>query len=147
MVVGNISREDLPGWEAANKDLFTKELDNIWEEPLFVVHISAYYLHKLILKDALKVKITPEILLQLLRRFKDLASSFASVSDRDTDVLTIAPFADQTRFLYANRLFVGLACVACFKFEKLPDEACSLFKDSTELYKNALLPPISVHSL
>merc|ERR1711879_1078263 len=94
-----ICDENLPPWEADNKELFTKELDNIWEEPLFLTHLAAYSLCKHIDNGTWLIPITNEFLLSLLKRFHALGTSFAAAT---AETYAIVPFADQTRFLYVN---------------------------------------------
>ena len=139
-------QQELPTWESHDQKLFTKELDNMWEEPLFQTHISSFILSKLIKEEKFDYSIIDDcdlLFRDSMKRLLDLAKSYSSVS---SEIMAIPPFADQTRFLYINQLFVALYCVGLLKISKITPESVEMFTDSVKLLDSSLLHPIAKHS-
>ena len=144
----NILSEPLPDWESNNNELFTKELDNMFEEPLFQSHIYSISFYNLLKQNRLShISIPSSILLNSLEKLYEIAESFNNSKD---ETMIILPFADKTRFLYLHRLVLSLFCLTSnlqLEDNEETENIKLLFSKSMNVLSNAKLPSTIIHSL
>ena len=146
-----------PSWDILDKTLFTKEIDNFWEESLFIFHCSAFYLSKIFsslpspssLPSSSSHSLSFSVFDCIFKKFNDL-SQFYAATHANSPFINL--FADQSVFIYSIRICLSLFSLSFYRFDELngSDALLSLrstFLGSLQSLSDLPISPLFAHSL